>query len=142
MLELADPRPGLPGPFALEDAERLAGLLSPAGLSDVSVGEVPTPLRAASFDATGTSAMVSQVPPDRRGALGLRSRRDFGPTMRGRRLHTAAARRASSRSGVTESRVSALAPADASPGRALTGPSPVPAAAQRFRHGSAREGEG
>jgi SAM-dependent methyltransferase len=44
------PPPGIPGPFALEDAERLAGLLTGAGLEDVQVSELPVPLRAASFD--------------------------------------------------------------------------------------------
>jgi SAM-dependent methyltransferase len=44
------PPPGMPGPFSLEDADELAALLSGAELSDVSVGEVPVPLRAPSFD--------------------------------------------------------------------------------------------
>jgi SAM-dependent methyltransferase len=44
------PPPGIPGPFSLEDAERLAGLLTGAGLQDVEIGELPVPMRAASFD--------------------------------------------------------------------------------------------
>jgi SAM-dependent methyltransferase len=44
------PPPGVPGPFSLEDADRLAGLLSGAGLADVAVSEVPVPLRAPSFE--------------------------------------------------------------------------------------------
>jgi hypothetical protein len=44
------PPPGIPGPFALEDSERLAGLLSGADLEDVIVDEVPVPLSVASFD--------------------------------------------------------------------------------------------
>ena len=44
------PPPGIPGPFSLEDADELAALLSGAGLADVTVGELPAPLRAASFD--------------------------------------------------------------------------------------------
>ncbi len=44
------PPPGIPGPFALDDAERLAGLLSGAGLHDVEISELPVPMRAASFD--------------------------------------------------------------------------------------------
>jgi enediyne biosynthesis protein CalE5 len=44
------PPPGIPGPFALEDAERLARMLSEAGLHDVEISELPVPLRAASFD--------------------------------------------------------------------------------------------
>ena len=44
------PPPGVPGPFSLGDGDRLAGLLTDAGLSDVRVREVPTPLRAGSFE--------------------------------------------------------------------------------------------
>jgi SAM-dependent methyltransferase len=44
------PPPGVPGPFSLGDPGRVAGLLADAGLSDVVVSEVPTPLRAGSFD--------------------------------------------------------------------------------------------
>ena len=44
------PPPGVPGPFSLEDSDRLAGLLSAAGLSDVVVGEIAVPLHAASFE--------------------------------------------------------------------------------------------
>ena len=44
------PPPGIPGPFALGDAGRLAALLHEAGLSDVSVSDLSVPLRAASFD--------------------------------------------------------------------------------------------
>ena len=44
------PPPGVPGPFSLGDAGLLDGLLSDAGLSSVAIGELPTPLRAGSFD--------------------------------------------------------------------------------------------
>ncbi len=44
------PPPGVPGPFSLADAGRLAGLLSGAGLADVAVEEVPVPARAGSFE--------------------------------------------------------------------------------------------
>jgi hypothetical protein len=44
------PPPGIPGPFALSDAGRLAGLLTEAGLTDVAVDELAVPLRADSFD--------------------------------------------------------------------------------------------
>jgi hypothetical protein len=44
------PPPGIPGPFALGDADELRGLLDGAGLADVRVGELSVPLRAASFD--------------------------------------------------------------------------------------------
>ena len=44
------PPPGVPGPFSLADAGRLASLLGAAGFEDVAVEEQPVPLRAASFD--------------------------------------------------------------------------------------------
>src|SRR5438067_1345557 len=44
------PPPGIPHPFSLGDSGKLAALLADAGLSDVVVGEVPTPYHAASFD--------------------------------------------------------------------------------------------
>ena len=44
------PPPGLPHPFSLDDADRLAGLLSQAGLCDVVVHELPLPYHAASVD--------------------------------------------------------------------------------------------
>jgi SAM-dependent methyltransferase len=44
------PPPGIPHPFSLDDPEKLAGVLIGAQLSEVTVEEVPTPCRAASFD--------------------------------------------------------------------------------------------
>ena len=44
------PPPGIPGPFALGDADELHRLLDGAGLADVHVGELSVPLRTASFD--------------------------------------------------------------------------------------------
>jgi ubiquinone/menaquinone biosynthesis C-methylase UbiE len=44
------PPPRIPGPFALEDAAKLGGLLENAGLRDVTVTEVPVPLEVDSFD--------------------------------------------------------------------------------------------
>jgi len=44
------PPPGIPGPFSLDDPERLGRLLSDAGLSGVVVSELEAPLRAGSFD--------------------------------------------------------------------------------------------
>jgi enediyne biosynthesis protein CalE5 len=44
------PPPGLPGPFSLDDAGRLTGLLTDARLADVTITELPVPMRAASFD--------------------------------------------------------------------------------------------
>jgi ubiquinone/menaquinone biosynthesis C-methylase UbiE len=45
------PPPGVPGPFSLDDPDRLAALLAGAGLADVAVREAPVPMRVASFDA-------------------------------------------------------------------------------------------
>jgi SAM-dependent methyltransferase len=58
------PPPGVPGPFALGDAGRLRGLLADAGLADVQVGELPVPLRAASFEEwwTRTLALAGPLP--------------------------------------------------------------------------------
>ena len=44
------PPPGVPGPFSLDDPGQLAGIMTAAGLTDVAVGEVDVPLRAATFD--------------------------------------------------------------------------------------------
>jgi len=46
----ADSSTGDSTPFSLEDPDKLAGLLSDAGLSEVVVGELPTPYHAASFE--------------------------------------------------------------------------------------------
>jgi SAM-dependent methyltransferase len=57
------PPPGVPGPFSLGDAGLLDGLLSDAGLSSVAIGELPTPLRAGSFDEwwTRTSTLAGPL---------------------------------------------------------------------------------
>ena len=57
------PLPGIPGPFALQDADRLGRLLTGAGLAGVVVDEVAVPLREASFDAwlTRTSALAGPL---------------------------------------------------------------------------------
>lgn len=44
------PPPGVPGPFSLQDGERLAGLMRDAGLADVAVRDVEVPMRASSFE--------------------------------------------------------------------------------------------
>ena len=56
------PPPGVPGPFSLEDSDRLAGLLSAAGLSDVVVGEFAVPLHAASFEEWWDRALALAGP--------------------------------------------------------------------------------
>jgi enediyne biosynthesis protein CalE5 len=57
------PSPGIPGPFALSDAERLRELLSDAGFEEVTVGEQPAPLHARSFDEwwSRTSALAGPL---------------------------------------------------------------------------------
>jgi len=57
------PPPGIPGPFALEDADRLGRLLTGAGLAEVAVDEVAVPLHDDSFDAwlTRTSALAGPL---------------------------------------------------------------------------------
>lgn len=44
------PPPGIPGPFSLEDRDRLTGVLAEAELTDVVVSEVPVPMHATSFE--------------------------------------------------------------------------------------------
>ena len=57
------PPPGIPGPFALDDPDRLARLLADAGLAEVVVTQVPAPLRDPSFDTwwTRTSALAGPL---------------------------------------------------------------------------------
>jgi SAM-dependent methyltransferase len=57
------PPPGVPGPFSLGDADRLAGLLRDADLADVVVSELPVPLRAECFEEwwTRTSALAGPM---------------------------------------------------------------------------------
>jgi enediyne biosynthesis protein CalE5 len=45
------PPPGVPGPFSLDDPARLKALLTAAGLANVVVEEVSTPLGSPSFEA-------------------------------------------------------------------------------------------
>jgi SAM-dependent methyltransferase len=57
------PPPGMPGPFALDDADRLASLLVDAGFADVAITEFPVPLRAGSFEEwwARTSALAGPL---------------------------------------------------------------------------------
>jgi SAM-dependent methyltransferase len=57
------PPPGIPGPFSLQDAGELEQLLSGAGFMEVSVRDVPVPLRAGSFDEwwTRTTALAGPL---------------------------------------------------------------------------------
>jgi len=56
------PPPGVPGPFSLDDAGRLSGLLADAGLVDVVVNELAVPLRVESFDAWWTTRLALTGP--------------------------------------------------------------------------------
>jgi ubiquinone/menaquinone biosynthesis C-methylase UbiE len=82
------PPPGIPGPFSLDAADRLAGVLGAGGLSDVTVEEVAVPLRAGSFDEwfTRTSAIagplaarLAAMPDSARAALRARLRTGTAP---------------------------------------------------------------
>lgn len=57
------PPPGMPGPFALSDDAALCAQLQAAGFVDVTVRQVPVPLRAASFEAwwARTTAVAGPV---------------------------------------------------------------------------------
>jgi len=82
------PPPGIPGPFALDDGERLAGLLTGAGLADVEVTELSVPLRDVSFDTwwSRTAALagpladrLAALPDPARQALRARAREAVRP---------------------------------------------------------------
>ena len=77
------PPPGTPGPFSLEDAERLGALLTEAALTDVVVSELPVPLRAASFQewwarttalAGPLSKLLASLPEDAQRSVRARAR--------------------------------------------------------------------
>ena len=44
------PPPGVPGPFSLDDADTLAGILAAADLTNVVVTDLPVPMCVGSFD--------------------------------------------------------------------------------------------
>jgi len=53
--------PGTPGPFAFADADRVAGILSTAGFSDVTVEDLHLPLLVGGgLDVAGTTAFVAR----------------------------------------------------------------------------------
>jgi ubiquinone/menaquinone biosynthesis C-methylase UbiE len=80
-LERPVPPRGIPGPFSLSDADRLARLLGDAGLVDVTVDDVAVPMSVDSFDEwwlrtcalAGPLANVLASLPDE-AALALRAR--------------------------------------------------------------------
>jgi ubiquinone/menaquinone biosynthesis C-methylase UbiE len=82
------PPPGAPNPFSLDDADRLAGTLAAGGLSDVVVGQLSTPVRAASFDewwnrtrglAGPLTAVLAQLPASALQSLEQRLRSAVAP---------------------------------------------------------------
>lgn len=82
------PPPGIPGPFALGDADELRRLFDGAGLADVEVGELSVPLRAATFDewwartsalAGPLSAILASMPEEAVQALRERARAAVRP---------------------------------------------------------------
>jgi len=56
------PPPGIPGPFALGDAEKLGSLLREADFSDVQVEEVEVPMEVGSFDEWWTRTVALAGP--------------------------------------------------------------------------------
>jgi ubiquinone/menaquinone biosynthesis C-methylase UbiE len=82
------PPPGIPGPFALDDAATLVRVLADASLTDTSVREVAVPLHAAGFDewwsrtralAGPLASIVESLPVDTRAALVERLRDAVAP---------------------------------------------------------------
>jgi SAM-dependent methyltransferase len=82
------PPPGVPGPFALEDAGALRELLCGAGLCDIAVGELAVPLRSVSFEDwwTRTSALagplakvLASLPEDAERAIRTRLQESIAP---------------------------------------------------------------
>ncbi|MDP9256785.1 MAG: methyltransferase type 11, partial [Actinomycetota bacterium] len=57
------PPPGVPGPFSLGDSAKVVALLADAGLAGVQISELPTPLRAGSFEEwwARTSALAGPL---------------------------------------------------------------------------------
>ncbi len=77
------PPPGVPSPFSLDDAGRLRALLSGAGLADVAIDEIETPLHADSADdwwartttlAGPLATILASLPEEAARAIGTRAR--------------------------------------------------------------------
>ncbi len=82
------PPPGIPGPFSLADGDALVALLERGGLAEVTVRDVPVPLRAASFDEWWTrtcalagplAAILATLQPEDRDAITARLREAVDP---------------------------------------------------------------
>lgn len=77
------PPPGIPGPFSLDDAERLAAVLEDGGLTGVAVEPLDAPLRVDSFErwwshttalAGPLAKMLAALPDEARDAIRERAR--------------------------------------------------------------------
>ena len=86
------PPPGLPGPFALEDADRLKALVVDAGFAAVELSELSVPLHEKSFYEWWTrrsslagpvSARLAAMPDEDRARLSSRLREAVRPYERG-----------------------------------------------------------
>ena len=77
------PPPGQPGPFALDDAGTLEGLLTGAGFEHVAVDELPVPYRAGAFEewAARTAALAGPLA-NRLAALPAETRQQFAGRLR------------------------------------------------------------
>jgi len=82
------PPPGVPGPFSLADPDGLVRLLSDAGLADITLDEIPVPLRAPTFDewwarttaiAGPLAKRLAAMPEPARQALRARLQEDTRP---------------------------------------------------------------
>ncbi len=82
------PPPGVPGPFSLADPDGLVRLLEAAGLADITLEEIPVPLRAPTFDEwwARTTALagplgqrLAALPDDAARAVRERARRSTAP---------------------------------------------------------------
>jgi SAM-dependent methyltransferase len=82
------PPPGRPGPFALDDADHLAALLTAAGLDDVHVRAESVPMRVPSFDewwartpalAGPLAGVLASLPPVARDDIADRLRSTVAP---------------------------------------------------------------
>jgi hypothetical protein len=82
------PPPGIPGPFALEDADELRAILADGGLTAVTVTELAVPLQVGSFDewwdrttalAGPLAKMLESLHPDAAAELRARAREGVKP---------------------------------------------------------------
>jgi SAM-dependent methyltransferase len=82
------PPPGIPGPFSLEDRQRVETLLAESGLTEISISEFDVPLHAGSFEEWWTrtcalagplSRILASLPAEAGEAIRDRARADVAP---------------------------------------------------------------